>query len=549
MVRRSCASFAVVIAVVTGLANRPASGAGTPSGANQAVTMPLYRGLGDVSHPVTTSSPLAQKYFDQGLAFTYGFNHYEAERSFEQAALLDPKMPMAYWGVALVLGPNYNMPQDRESGRRAFAAIKRAHSLEGNASAEERDLIEALSLRYGSDGLQTRAREQAYADAMRAVAHRYPGDLDVQTLFAESLMDLHPWQLWNNDGTPGVDTDEIVAVLESVLKRNPHHIGANHYYIHALEASPDPSRATASARRLAALAPGAGHLVHMPAHIYVRTGYFHAAAQANENAIETDRKFFAASKEAGMYPLVYYTHNIHFLCYCEMIEGRRADALRSARTLVALVPLDTVRKMPMAEFVLPVPYFVEARFGEWDAALAEPAPQKDLLYTVAMWHYVRGLAFSATGEPAQADRERKQLDAAAKAIPADRPLGSTNQARNVAELARALLAGEILSARGDRQGAIAKFTEAVRRQDALNYDEPPIWYFPVRERLGRELRAAARVRDAELVYREDLKKNPGNPRSLYGLARCLRAEGRAAEAAGAERQFRGQWRWADAGPE
>jgi|YelNatPaOPRAMG01_1025707.scaffolds.fasta_scaffold01429_8 tetratricopeptide (TPR) repeat protein len=198
---------------------------------------------------------------------------------------------------------------------------------------------------------------------------------------------------------------------------------------------------------------------------------------------------------------------------------------------------------------LPVPYFVEARFGEWDAALAEPAPQKDLLYTVAMWHYVRGLAFSATGEPAQADRERKQLDAAAKAIPADRPLGSTNQARNVAELARALLAGEILSARGDRQGAIAKFTEAVRRQDALNYDEPPIWYFPVRERLGRELRAAARVRDAELVYREDLKKNPGNPRSLYGLARCLRAEGRAAEAAGAERQFRGQWRWADAGPE
>ncbi len=289
--------------------------------------VPLYSGLGPVHHPVTTSSPLAQKYFDQGLAFTYGFNHDEAELSFEQAAKLDPKMAMAPWGIALVLGPNYNLPEDAQRGRKAYVAVRRARSLEANATPEERDLIEALMNRYGSDGNGSPALDEAYANAMRTVAHRYPDDLDVQTLFAESLMDLHPWQLWSLDGKPGPDTLEIVATLEEVLKRDPNHLGANHYYIHAVEASPDPSRAMASADRLAALAPGAGHLVHMPAHIYVRTGRFHDSAATNENAIKVDDAFLGKTGERGVYRLMYRTHNFLFLCYSQMMEGRSVDAL------------------------------------------------------------------------------------------------------------------------------------------------------------------------------------------------------------------------------
>jgi len=270
------------------------SGSAMPAaGKAAAAPMPLYSGLGPVHHQVTTASPLAQKYFDQGLAFTYGFNHFEAERSFEQAARIDPHMAMAYWGIALVLGPNYNLPQDQESGRRAFEAIKRARSLEHGAAPQEHDLIDALGQRYGSDGKGSAALDQAYAAAMREVAHRYPDDLDVQTLFAESLMDLHPWQLWSTDGKPGPDTIEIVTTLETVLKKNPLHVGANHYYIHAVEASSDPSRAISSADRLGALTPAAGHLVHMPAHIYIRTGRFHDSARVNAKAIEADEAFFA----------------------------------------------------------------------------------------------------------------------------------------------------------------------------------------------------------------------------------------------------------------
>ncbi len=535
----------------------PAASAGGPARDTQrggtaantgAPAMPLYKGLGAVHHPVTTSSPLAQKYFDQGLAFAYGFNHQEAEQSFAQAARIDPRMAMAYWGIALVLGPNYNLPQDQEAARKVGVAIGNARKLESAATPEERDLIEALAHRYGNDGIGSPARDQAYAGAMRAVAHRYPDDLDVQTLFAESLMDLHPWQLWSIDGKPGPDTAEIVATLETVLKKDPNHIGANHYYIHAVEASRDPARATPSAERLGALAPAAGHLVHMPAHIYVRTGRFHDAAQANVRAIKADQDFFAASKEGGVYPLVYYTHDIHFLCYAQMTEGRRRDALGSARLLETKVPLGAVREMPMAEFLVPMPYFAEARFGMWDAILKEPAPPKDLPFTLAMWHYARGLAFSATHKFEQAAQEQRELEAAVAAIPPDRPLGTSNRAKDVAQLAVAVLKGERAAATGDHAGAAAELTRAVRMQDALVYEEPPIWYFPVRESLGAELRAAGRVQEAEAVYREDLRINPGNPRSLWGLAQCLRAEGKTQEAAAVEKRFRKAWRYADSDP-
>ena len=519
-----------------------------PTSNPRAATIPLYPGLGDVHHPVTTSSPLAQKYFDQGLAFAYGFNHDEAERSFDRAAQLDPHMAMAYWGSAWVLGPNYNSPGNIEASRKAYGALKSARALEGGATPEERDLIEALARRYGARGDNTAARGQAYADAMRAVAHRYPNDLDVQTIFAESLMDLHPWQLWDRDGKPGPNTIEIVTTLETVLKKDPNHLGANHYYIHAVEASRDPGRATASADRLAAMAPGAGHLVHMPSHIYIRTGRFHDSVLANENAINADETFLAASHETGMYPLMYLTHNIQFLCYSEMAEGSGRQALETARALEARVPLDAVRTMPMMEFLVPVPYFVEARFEMWDAILKEPAPPKDLLYTSAMWHYARGLAFTARGYKSEAERERADLAAIIAATPPTRPLGANGHARDVSELAAAILDGAMASAAGDHASAAARYDDAVRREDAIPYSEPPTWYFSVREALGAELLALERNRQAEDVFKKDLAANPGNPRSLYGLSQSLAAQGKAAEAARVNKRFKREWRYADSTP-
>ena len=550
MLHRICLALAAVAAAIAAsVVTLHASEAKPPAPpSSQSATVPLYPGLGPVHHSVTTASPLAQKYFDQGLAFTYGFNHDEAERSFAQAAQIDPKMPMAYWGMALVLGPNYNMPGDADRNRKAREAVERAETLKSGASPEERALIDAVAQRYGAHGEGSAALDQTYANAMRSVAHKYPGDLDVQTLFAESLMDLHPWRLWSIDGKPGPDTIEIVTTLETVLRKNPDHIGANHYYIHAVEASSDPSRAMPSADRLGALAPGAGHLVHMPSHIYIRTGRFHDAAEANARAIKVDQAFIARSKEAGIYPLVYYTHNIHFLCYAQMTEGRKHDALMSARLLETKLPLDAVRAMPMAEFLVPMPYFVEVRFGMWDEVLKEPSPPPGLPYTMAIWHYARALAYSAKGKRALAAREQKQLEASTAAIPADRPLGTSNHAKDSAAVGVAVVAGELAAARGDHKDAAAKLADAVRLQDALIYEEPPIWYYPVRESLGAQLLAMHQPQQAEAVYREDLRLNPGNPRSLYGLAECLAAEGKSAEAAKAREQFRKAWRFGDSEP-
>jgi tetratricopeptide (TPR) repeat protein len=512
-------------------------------------TFSLYPGMGSVNYPVTTKSPLAQSYFDQGLAFAYAFNHDEAEQSFGQAARIDPRMAMAYWGTALVLGPNYNLPGDAERGARAYRAILQAQAFDGSVGATERDLIEALAYRYGYDGKETQERDQAYADAMRKVAHRYPDDADVQVLFAESLMDLHPWQLWSSDGKPNFDTVEIVTTLEAVLKKHPNHVGANHYYIHAVEASNDPARALPSADRLAALAPAAGHLVHMPAHIYIRTGRYHTAAVTNENAIKVDEEFFAKNIEGGVYPIMYYSHNIHFLCYSEMMEGRSRDALASARKLNSVVTVAAVREMPMAEYMLPTPLLVEARFGEWNVITQEPAPPSDLSYASGVWHYARGLAFAAMGKLAQADREREELHKITGSIPTDRVLGTSNNAQKVSELAETVLTGEIASARGDHAEAIARLSDGVQMQDALIYDEPPIWYFPVREVLGAELIAAGQAAQAEAVYRSDLKINPGNPRSLHGLAQSLRAQSKKQEAAKCENQFKSAWHYADVTPE
>jgi hypothetical protein len=544
MMRRSLIFFALALMLTAPVV----AGEGTHAdhaSAQKPAPEPLFGGLGNVHHQVTTNSELAQKYFDQGLAFDYGFNHDEAYQSFAAAAALDPKLAIADWGIALVLGPNYNLAGNDERMKIAYAAIQRAQSLEGSASPEEQALIEALAKRYGSDGKQTPAREKAYADAMRTVAHKYPDDPDVQALFAESLMDLHPWELWSADGKPGPQTDELVATLERTLEKYPNHLGANHYYIHAVEASPHPERAGASAQRLGTMAPMQGHLVHMPSHIYVRTGSYDDAATANQAAIKADQYFLAQSHEAGVYPAMYVTHNIDFLLYAEMMEGRKHDALETARELRDAAPAAMIKEMPMAESVWPKLYFAMVRFGAWDEILAEPAPPKAFAYTTAMWHYARGLAFAAKGKIGAATAEHRALEQSAVGIPADLATGPNNNARSLAKLAAEVLAGAIASASGHHDVAIHDYVEAVRMQDALGYDEPPAWYYPVRETLGAELLADKKAALADAVYRADLKRDPDNPRSLYGLAESLRAEGKPDNAARVQERFSKAWSHAD----
>jgi tetratricopeptide (TPR) repeat protein len=507
---------------------------------------PIFDGLGSLHHPVTTktNSVLAQRFFDQGLTFVYAFNHDEAAGSFKQAAHLDPDMAMAYWGIALSLGPNINQPEDIDRGKTAYAAITKAKSLEANASAPERQYIDALAQRYTPDGKMNDALQNAYANAMREVAKQNPDDPDAGALFAEAMMDLHPWGLWTLDGKPVDGTPEIVATLEGVMAKYPDHLGANHYYIHAVEASPDPGRALPSAQRLPKLAPAAGHIVHMPSHIYFRTGDYDAAVEANEAAIKADKIYLRERNPKGFYPMMYGSHNIQFLWASYMMEGNSRGAFKAARELDDAVPLDAVRQMPPMEVMVPTRYFTEARFGRWDAVLKEHAPPADLTFTTGVWHYARGLAFAAKNRPDDALSEKKKLDAIVASTPTERVVGF-NSANRLLAMASATLAGEIDSTQGHHDDAIKNLQTAVAIQDALNYEEPPPWYYPVRETLGMEMLADGKTADAEQVFRDDLKQNPENGRSLNGLAICLRARNASDEAASVDARFKKAWAHAD----
>lgn len=506
---------------------------------------PLFEGLGSLHHPVTTNSLEAQKYFDQGLTLVYAFNHDEAQRSFEEAVKIDPSMAMGWWGIALATGPNINLPEDTDRGKVAFNAIQKAVSLESKVTPEERALIDALAKRYVASGAMTTAQQQAYADAMRAAWKRYPDDPDVGALFAESLMDLHPWQLWSKTGKPTEGTEEIVVTLETVLAKHPEHMGANHYYIHAVEASPNPERGLPSADRLGPMVPAAGHLVHMPSHIYIRTGNYDASAKANSQAIVADKKYLEVRPEMGVYRIMYVNHNVQFLWASYMMEGNRKGATDAARQLTTAVTPEVVRQMPMGEFLLPAGLFTKARFAQWDAILAEPAPPADMKYTTGMWHYARGLAFAAKGRPADAATEQKQLDAIAAAMPASAVVGQ-NHAKALLMLASAVLDGERAARSGNDDGAITHLKRAVELQDALDYEEPPPWYYPVRETLGYELLAQGKPRDAEAVLREDLRRDPENGWALAGIVRCL--EARKEDASAEEARFKKAWANADVSP-
>lgn len=553
MIRRVCSAATAVLfglVIATAALADGSSLSGPPADAD-AAREPVFDGLGHVHHAVTTDSTLGQRYFDQGLTFVYAFNHDEAVGSFKEAAGRDPNMAMAYWGIALALGPNINLPEDTERGKAAYEAIKKARSLESKCSSEESAYIEALAKRYAADGKIDDSLQRAYANAMREVARSNPDDPDAGALFAESMMDLHPWNLWTSDGKPVEGTEEIVATLEGVIANHPEHVGANHYYIHAVDASPNPGRALPSADRLGALVPAAGHLVHMPAHIYMRTGDYEKSADANLRAIKADLIYIRERNPKGVYPAMYFTHNIQFLWASYMMEANSRSALRTSRQLDAVLnaphSLEMIRAMPTGEFMLPTRYFTEARFGRWNEILKEHAPPPEFTYLTGVWHYARGLAFAARGQVKDAGAEQKQLDQTAAAIPADRVVGF-NSAKKLLELGSETLKGEIAAAQAHHDEAIIHLQAAVATQDSLNYEEPPPWYYPVRETLGMELITSGKTADAEQVFRDDLKRNPENGWSLSGLAQCLRARNASDEATEVENRFKKAWAHADVKP-
>ncbi len=523
-----------------------------PSGMNaqdNARPVPLIAGLGNAHHTIATKNPEAQLYFDQGINYIYAFNHEEARRSFARAAALAPSDPMPLWGIALAVGPNYNdLDIGHVRARQAIAALARARALVPHAPAEERAYVAALSARYGKDRAgQPTVQGTQYTDAMAIIARRYPNDPDAGTLYAESLMDLNPWKLWTADGRPAPRTESIVATLHDVLARFPNYVGANHLLIHAVEASPNPGLATASAQRLQTLAPAAGHLVHMPAHIYERTGDFDDAATANQHAVTADRAYFHDQHLEGvenMYNFMYYTHNMHFLAASCSMEGNAACTGRAAAELVQHI-LPEIAASPISEWYTPTQPWMLVRFNQWAAILVAPAPPVQDTILAAMVHYARGCAYAAIRQLSQARAERAFLAPLAAAPPSGMPDDFNTPAKTVFSLALHVLDARIAQAAGQPAEALAQWSAAVTLWDTIPYNEPPDWYYPVRESLGGQLLRMHRSAEAEAVFRRDLEVNRGNGRSLFGLWQSLDQQGKTAAAASAEADFHRAWRNAD----
>jgi len=501
-------------------------------------TVPLYADLGSYHRCIPTGVPDAQRYFDQGLRLVFGFNHAEAIRAFTEAARLDPTCAMCFWGIAYAHGPHVNAGMDSASGVAAYAAAQKAQSLARRASPVERAYIGAVAKRYARVPPPNRgALDSAYATAMCEVSGRYADDLDAATLCAEAMMDLRPWNYWKQpSGEPYPGTLEIVAKLEGVVQRNPEHPGACHFYIHAVEAV-QPGKAVACAERLARLMPGVGHMVHMPAHIYIRVGRYNEAVESNEHAVHTDEVYIEGQRPQGVYPLAYYPHNLHFLSFAATMAGRSAEAIDAARSLEAKANLDAARVVPMIQSFVPFLDLTLVTFGRWDDLLAHPLPPSDLKYASTMAHYARGVAFAATGKPADAGRELDAVkQAAAAAGPADKP---------VLDIAMHALMAEIAQRGGRLDEAAAHFKAAMAIEDAMLYFEPPTWYYPIRHSLGAVLLQAGHPAEAEVAYREDLKRFPENGWALFGLMQALRAQGKGADAAAVDTRFRQAWKDAD----
>ncbi|MGE3471942.1 MAG: hypothetical protein AB7O28_16435 [Vicinamibacterales bacterium] len=533
-----------VVSAACGRADRPPAAADIPPAAGPAAPAP---GFGRHHHAIATSSPEAQRYFDRGFDFVFGFNHEEAVTAFTRAAELDPTAAMPHWGIAWALGPNYNLDVDDERALRANAAMAKALSLSAGGPPVERAYIEAQAIRFPAEPHPDRAAlARRYADAMGEVARQYPDDLDAATLYAEALMNLNAWKLWALDGTPAPGTARILEVLEGVLARDPDHLGANHYYIHSLEASPAPDRALPSAGRLATLAPAAGHLVHMPAHVYARTGDHAAAARANRAGADADVAYLKGASADSFYAMAYYPHNLHFLVDSEMMRGRLAGAREAAAQLATQLG-PHVQMMPMAESMVAIGTSVLLRFGRADEILALAPPPADHPVEAAWWHFARGVAHARLGQGAEAAADRAALVAATSAVPESALFGGTGleSAARILGLATTVLDARIAWARGRKADAIRLWRSAVSTADTVAYDEPPIFYYPVRESLGAALLLNGDAAAAERVFRDDLIRFPKNPRSLFGLHAALVALGRTGEAARIQAEFDAAWKDAD----
>jgi tetratricopeptide (TPR) repeat protein len=505
---------------------------------------PRLQNLGVHTFPVSTKVERAQLFMNQGLNLVYGFNHAEAARAFAEAARLDPTLAMAYWGQALVLGPNINAAMDPANEPTAQALVQKAVAMKSSATPREQAYIDALAARYTGRAEDRRTADRAYAEALARVVKAFPDDLDARTLQAEALMDLRPWNYWTRDGVAYPETVDVQASLEHVLAAHQNHPGALHLWIHLWEPTDTPERAEAEADRLLPLMPGAGHIVHMPAHIYMRVGDYKAAARSNDLAAAADRDYFKASELRGIYSAAYYSHNLHFLAAARSMQGRYSDSLRAARQLEENVR-PYLKEMPFFESFLPTATLTMVRFGRWDEVLREPEPPASQPITHALWRWAHGMAYAASDKVAEAEKELKTYHAEVAAIPAEAGYGQ-NTARDVLKIGEHFLNARISSARGDRKGAVEHLRRAVAAEDALAYDEPPGWYHPLsRESLGGALMAAGEHAEAERVFREDLRRNRRNGRSLFGLAESLKAQGKTYEERLVRREFERAWKGAD----
>lgn len=527
----------------------------TPSSDRQSageVLAPLFEGMGDFSRPISTSSTLAQRYFDQGMVLAFGFNHAESVRSFRAAQTLDPNCAMCFWGEALATGPNINVTSKGKAvmsdaeRQRARAAIDKALTLIDQANSQEQALIRALDKRYNGDPATARdPLDQAWANAMRRYVAKYPQDYDAAAIYAEAWMNTMPWDYWSVDGEPKPATVEVIETLERILAAEPNHPLALHLYIHAVEASANPGRAEVAADRLADLVPGSGHLVHMPAHIYWRVGRYHDAAEANVKAAAVDEAYIAQCNAQGFYPALYYPHNIHFLWAAASMQGRSSVAIPAARKVAANVRLEQIEQFPTVEFFKTIPTLALVQFGRWDEVLAEPALPESLAFSAAIRHYAHGTAYAAKGDIAAAQAQRAMLQPYLASVKVRFLDTADYPASALLSIADNLLAGDIALASGDATRAAEKYASAVATQDALPYMEPPFWYYPTRQSLGKALLQAGDAAQAEAVYRRDLEEYPLNGWSMFGLIQALDAQGKSSAAASYRVKFDEIWAMAD----
>ena len=512
---------------------------------------PLFENLGAYSVPVSTNSSWAQKFFDQGVNLSFGFNHAEALRAFKEAQRLDPNFAMAYWGQAYVLGPNYNAAMDPSVMEEAYEASQKAWDLSQRQSLAnwEKAAIEALVTRYPAPQIEDRTPvDSAYSLAMKEVSEQFPKNDFLALLAAESIMDVHPWDLWQKDGTAQPWTPEILSLLEAIIERSPQHPGAHHLYIHATEASKVPQKGLASADVLAGLVPGSGHLVHMPSHTYIRTGKYHEGTLANEKAVEVDSLYIVACNAQGMYPLVYYPHNIHFLAACAALEGQGEKAVNASYLISQNINQELMEDPTLStlQHYWIIPMYVLVKFAQWDQLLAYPEPKESLLYPRAIWHYARGMAYSGKKQFPKAKEELAALKVlAADSVARSFSIWDINSVGSLMDIASKVLEATLLSRSGTYARALTLLEEAVVIEDQLNYQEPPDWFFSVRHELGAVLLKAGKHADAENVFKEDLELFPENGWALNGLKESLDGQGKSEEIPAIQERLEKAWQWAD----